>query len=142
MSFEHGIRTKVVELLAVLHAVPVENSVQQGTPDVNCSVGWIEIKYVPQWPARGGPVRVEHFTTQQRWWLKQRRLARGSCWLLLRVANDWLLLRGCWAADHLGTATREELETGARCVWRGTAPRNTELVGALLQDHGQQRLGA
>ena len=113
-------RPNVIKWLKAWDAYPIENSVWPGTPDVNYIHGWIELKKLPDWPVRPNtPVQVEHFTPQQRIWLKRRCKKGGDAWLLLQVKRDWLLFDGTTAALYLGKGTtRRELMSVANCVSR------------------------
>jgi hypothetical protein len=94
MSSERFMRNRVIRALKPLHAVSVENGCGPGTPDVNCTTCWIELKSLPAWPKRPEtPVRIDHLTPQQRVWLWARDKAGGAAWLLLKVADDWLLFQ-------------------------------------------------
>lgn len=123
MGTESNMRGRIVQVLAGLHPVAIESGyVNPGTPDVNFIGGWIELKCVMSWPARPStPLRVPHFTNEQRIWLRKRCRAGGGAWVLLRVGKghkaDWIILRGDVAADHLGHCTRAELETHALRWW-------------------------
>jgi hypothetical protein len=106
--------------------VRVENPIAPGTPDVNYSIngtdGWVELKEIDRWPKRPGtPVRIPHYTPQQRLWIRRRVLAGGRAFVLLRVNESmtYLLLPGAWAWKNLGKVPREELERAACCRWRG-----------------------
>lgn len=113
-------RRKVLRELRGLHAIPIENKIGAGTPDVNFSVagGWIELKWLRHWPKREStPVRIEHFTQVQRIWLKRRWDRAGDAWLLLQVRREWLLFTGRIAAEYIGSCTREELYEVARARW-------------------------
>lgn len=110
MSLERDMRKRVVAALRPLHAVSVENGAGAGTPDVNCVLGWLELKSIDGWPARPEtPVRVPHFTPEQRLWLIKRCEAGGAAWLLLKVGRDWLLLWGETAARIVDYSTADEL---------------------------------
>lgn len=105
-------------LLKGLHPVRVENPMLPGTPDVNWSHGWIELKFAERWPPRGGPLRVDHFTKEQRAWLTRRRRAKGNAKLLLKVGeSEWLLFDGLAAAVYLGHEPRERLYEIAMARW-------------------------
>lgn len=114
---EKATRKRVVKALKPLHAVAVENSVVPGTPDVNYVGGWIELKQADEWPVMMGPLRMPHYTPQQRIWHRKRRAAGGSCFVLLQVAQEWLLFDATVAAEVLGTATRVELVYHAEMHW-------------------------
>lgn len=93
-------------------ATSVENPAYPGTPDIQFIDGWIECKYLEDWPKRAETtVRIEHFTQQQRVWLMRRSYAcskltdkmHGLAWLVLYVARtkDWLVFDGETAARHV-----------------------------------------
>lgn len=88
-----------------LDAVSVENPACPGTPDVNYIGGWVELKYAVDWPARDDtPLRLDHFTPQQRCWLRRRWHFGGNVWLCLQVSKTrhWIVFDGETAAKHLG----------------------------------------
>lgn len=121
-------------LMKGTHAVRIESRVTgSGTPDVNYAWGWIELKYLPKWPVRPTtPVRVKHYTKEQRSWAIERTQAGGRVFLLLKVGEpEWLLFRGSLAAQHLGHVPRAELYrlTVARWLRR---PRSEELLRWLM----------
>lgn len=99
------------------HPISVENRVHPGTPDMSYAGGWIELKKIMKWPIPGRPVRIPHFTQQQRIWLRQRCDAGGRAHLLLQVGLTWMLFWGRDAADHLGKFTHEQLNHLAVAVW-------------------------
>lgn len=102
-------------------ATSVENPAYPGTPDIQFIDGWIECKYLEDWPARSETtVRIEHFTPQQRVWLLRRwtvckklGVEHGVGWLLLYVAKtkEHLLFDGETAALHVAKegTNREKL---------------------------------
>lgn len=105
--------------LAGLDPVRVENPAHPGTPDVNYKEGWIELKFIAEWPKRANTiVRVPHFTPQQRSWLLRRSKAGGRVFMLMRVESDWLLFEGGLAAKIVGKVPRAGLEHFALKVWR------------------------
>lgn len=117
--------------------VRVENSAWPGTPDVSYCLdgveGWIELKQVEKWPIRPAtPLRVEHFTAQQRAWLTRRSVAGGRVWVLLRVGVEWLLFEGRVAASLLGNVPRAVLYH--RCYWRWTNHLIGPELRAVLKD--------
>lgn len=106
-------RQKVVKALnkAGRDATSVENPAYPGTPDVQFIGGWLELKYLEDWPAREETtIRIPHFSQQQRVWLLRRWLACGKLsthvglgWLLIYVVStkDWLLFDGDIAAKYV-----------------------------------------
>jgi len=151
---ESRMRQVVVAALRGLDPVSVENPAHPGTPDVNCTAGWVELKCLDELPVRpSSVVRVKHFTPQQRVWLRRRWEANRRAWLLLRVGGvargayqkfgsveverkpraadpvAWLLFDGYYAATHLGIdAHFAALEYSAIRVWR------PNLVASELRD--------
>jgi hypothetical protein len=99
-----------------LHMRAVENTKGSGTPDLTYVHGWIELKRIQEWPARQDtPLKIGHFTADQRRWLRDRCDAGGNAFMLLHVDHDWLLIHGAVAARIVGKASRQELL--AHCVW-------------------------
>ena len=112
---------RVRPLLVGLHPTRVENGAGTGTPDVNITLGWIELKQVadkdiPKKEAT--TLRLDHFTAEQRAWLAGRANAKGACWVLLLLGEEWLLFRGMDAALHLGHFTVEATRHLACARWR------------------------
>lgn len=116
-----------------LHPVRIENIVASGTPDVNYTHGWIELKYLGSWPVRAETiVTIDHFTPQQRVWLTKRSLAGGRAFLLLKVGkNDWLLFSGIVAAQCIGKVSKDTLYERAIAYW-DKLPTNGEMEKWLL----------
>lgn len=107
---ETGMRARVIKALAPLHAFAVENPVQPGTPDVNYIEGWMELKWLRQWPKGADtPVRFDHYSPQQRIWAIKRRKVGGQAWFLLQCRREWILLDAAVAAMRVNLTTREEL---------------------------------
>jgi len=96
---------------AGLDSTSVENPAYPGTPDIQFIGGWIECKWVEDWPKKEETtVRIPHFTQQQRVWLLRRWVASNKSaqhyavgWLVLYVAStrDWLIFDGETAALHV-----------------------------------------
>ncbi len=130
-------RPTVVRALRSLDAWAVENRVKPGTPDVNYMEGWLELKWLRSWPrgADEGPVKIDHFTPQQRVTLKKRWRAGGHSWLLLQVKRDWLLFDGETAAAIVGRVSRVELFERAWRVWTKGLDRR-DLIACLTQPRG------
>lgn len=96
-------------------AVRIENSVRAGTPDVyftmkdNGRMGWMELKYEPHWPAKDKtPLKINHFTPEQRLFLTIHGRIGANIWLFLQVNQDYFLLS--WdVAIKIGELTRSNL---------------------------------
>ncbi len=108
----------------------MENSAYPGTPDVNCTEGWIELKKILSWPVKKGIVQLPHFTPQQRVWLQRRWVRGGGAWLLLQVGRSWLLFDGLTAGKLVGHLNQEQLIKRALRVW-GKGLKDDELIEAL-----------
>ena len=111
---------RVRPLLAGLHPTRIENAAGTGTPDVNITLGWIELKQVQEKdiPKRDATtLRLDHFTAQQRAWLAGRANAGGACWVLLLLGEEWLLFKGMDAALSLGHCTLEATRHLACVRW-------------------------
>lgn len=128
------------------HFDRIENMVGVGMPDVTYAVqgaeGFIELKWRARWPRTPADVvTLDHFTPQQRIWIKQRRKAGGRVYVLLLVdckPREYLLLPGEWAAAHLGlTATRADVTAAA--LVRGTGAFPTTLMLAELSSRSSGR---
>jgi hypothetical protein len=88
------------------HAQRHEDKHSSGIPDVSYGIlvtgrlergvnGWIELKTIPFWPVRPETiVRVDHYTQEQRIWLKQRGETGGRCFLFLKVKGQ-----GLWSSQ-------------------------------------------
>ena len=90
-----------------LHIERIENGVALGTPDVNYCIrgqaGWIELKFLPEWPKRSTTlVRVDHFTKEQRIFLHNYSMAGGRCFVWVQVKDEYFLFDGLIAAMFLG----------------------------------------
>lgn len=75
----------------------VEDITSRGTPDVWYTAGAIEMKYLAEWPKRAStPVMVSTLIDrpQQVAWLTRRWLKGGPAWLMIRIADQYLLFTG------------------------------------------------
>ncbi len=112
-------------LLQGLHPVRIESPITAGVPDVNFTQGWIELKHVEKAPKRPWtPLRVPHFTAEQRAWHVERYFAGGRSFVLLRVGREWLLFLGVVAAAHVGKLPLTELRAKTVLHTVGTPDRN------------------
>lgn len=122
---ESTLRSRVIKALSHLHAIPVENGVCPGTPDVAITKGWIELKQIAAWPIKPDTiVRCDHFTRTQRDWLSAHEAAGGLAWVLLQVGrSDFLLFTGRGAAAKLGKVCKAELYDASIASWAGNLNR-------------------
>ncbi|MBB76566.1 MAG: hypothetical protein CMJ75_18835 [Planctomycetaceae bacterium] len=124
---ESDLRRRVIVAMRKYDAVAVENPAGPGTPDVNYVEGWVELKWMRRWP-ESDIVRIDHFTQQQRVWLKKRHHRDGNVWLLLQVGNDYLFFDGKTAAEYVGKVSRAELYEKAFEVTNDLAPETLERI--------------
>ncbi len=111
-------RRLVVKALRSLDAFAVENPMKPGTPDVNYADGWIELKWLRNWPVRATTVvRIDHYTKEQRVFLRKRWLTSQSAYLLLQVRREWMLFDGESAAKYVGNIQKEQLKMIAVAHW-------------------------
>lgn len=99
-----------------------EDKLSTGIPDVSYSTtchGWIELKFVATPPKRPGtPLRIPHYTAEQRNWLERHGKRGGRCFLLLQVEREYLLFN--WSgAQSVGRVALDELRTVAVARWSG-----------------------
>lgn len=109
---------RVVQAIRKLDPVPVDNPRKPGTPDVNYIEGWVELKYLADWPKRAKTlVKFPKFYPQQRVWLVKRSLARGRCFVFVQIKFMYLLYEGGYAAQHFDRMTKDEMIKNALRVW-------------------------
>jgi len=126
-------RKRLIVHLKPLHAVAVENPTHPGTPDVNYNGGWIELKWLPRWKRNcdKSPVLIEHFTEQQRRWLRKRTEAGGNAFLMLQVKREYLLFTGDIAAEYVGRVPKPEL-IEKTCAYWSKGLKKEELMKCLV----------
>jgi len=116
---ESQLRRNVIKILKGRHAKPIENALAAGTPDVNYAEGWIELKKLAKWPKNANtPVRIRHFTENQRLWLTDRWEVGGASWLLIQIDKTFLLYNGS-DVNQIGSLTRAEMLELAAQRWEG-----------------------
>lgn len=117
-----------------------EEAFQSGVADVSFVAGgrhgWLELKFLPEWPHRAGTVvRIEHFTEDQRRWLAAKGKEGGRTWLLLQIGRGgtpsaWYGLFGWQSLDAVGTTERARLSETADYGWQRRLDYS-ELLAAL-----------
>ena len=113
---EYTYRSQVIKALKRIRTDPqaVENPANPGCPDIECLRGWLELKYLPGWPKQPDTnVTIDHYTQQQRNFLRRRWNAGGGAWLLLRVGArgtvEKLLFDGLTAWEFVARVPRDKL---------------------------------
>lgn len=105
------------------HAQRHEDKYCVGIPDVSYGLrgvhGWLELKYLARWPQKATTtVKLDHFTKQQRLWLRTRGRMAGSCFLFLQVESDFALVP--W--NHItmnDESSKQDYMLQARGFWKG-----------------------
>lgn len=115
---------------------------KSGIPDLlyagNKIFGWIEVKYLKQWPVREDTVvKFKHFTKEQRQWIYLRGQVTGCTFVLIGIGEDFLLF------DHkkvfsIGSCTREDLTSLAKHYWHKTINYG-ELVSTICKIEDYQK---
>lgn len=102
---EADLNKRLREALKGFDPVRVENAVGPGTPDINYLQGWIESKFLHEWPKRADSiVRIPHYVKEQRGWHVRRCAAGGRVWVALEVGDcgEFHLIFADLAAASLG----------------------------------------
>jgi hypothetical protein len=117
----------------------IEHKLNSGIPDVAYSTthhGWIELK-VGQRPARATtPVRLPHFTEDQRNWITRHGRRGHRVFILLQVEDVYFLF-GWRSAHKVGNLTAIELYEEALITWT----RAIEPVSFLAALEGETPTG-
>jgi hypothetical protein len=103
-------RSEFNKLTKPLDPINVENMLGSGTPDVNMSTCWCELKYSRLWPKRSQtPLTLPHFTVEQKMWLRRREAAGQPCYLVLQAGGTEWFVFTAEQAQAVGTLCREDL---------------------------------
>lgn len=115
---ESKLSAKILKTLKHLDAIPVDNPRKPGTPDVNYVEGWLELKYLKEWPKRSITiVRIPTWTPQQGIRHYLRNLAGGNSKVLLQVGTEYLLFQGSTAYMFFNEVMRSQMYLLAIKVW-------------------------
>lgn len=106
----------------------IEDAYSSGIPDVAFSAswkrkriaGWIELKRVLKYPVRKAtPIKMEHFTKEQKLFLKLHGRLSHSAYLFVQVENDYYIFDHI-NIDKLGDEyDRADFERLCCGMWRG-----------------------
>lgn len=101
------------QLTQSLFPVRIENALYSpGLPDLCLvSIGaWVELKWAREWPKRGGPLRLPHFTMAQKAWAAKCLRRGGRCYLCVMCKGEWFIYRAANEAYAMvGNMAREEM---------------------------------
>jgi hypothetical protein len=113
-----------------LDPISVENSAYPGTPDINFCEGWIECKWVKNYPKKEDtPIIIDHYTPQQKAWIHRRARKGGNVWVMICIGGDWHLLDGLTAFRYLGKITAQELKDLS--TWWSNTGLNGGFINAI-----------
>lgn len=129
MKPEARLRQRVVKALSSLHAFPVENVIRPGTPDVNCTLCWLELKIDEV--LKSGVVALSHLRNEQKVFLYKYWEAGGKAFLLLEVGTAWFLVPGN-RCHLLGRPSLDELKFYSVKHW-DVRPSDEEFLKCILQ---------
>ena len=83
-------------MLGKWHVSRIESSAGNGVPDVSFGIpgvnGWIELKYIKEWPKRPTTKVKLPLRPEQKHWIKNRGQLSGNVWVLVRISDDFFLL--------------------------------------------------
>lgn len=92
----------------------IENRVKRGMPDcvylMQGKTGWVELKYLPAWPARDTTQTTLGLKPLQAHWQNRWAAHKGRCHLLARVGGA----RGGWLLVPGSRVVRKDTEAGWR----------------------------
>ena len=78
------------------HVTRIESSAGNGVPDVSFGIpeknGFIELKYIKEWPKRESTKVKLPLRPEQKHWLKARGQLSGNVWVICRIEDYFYLL--------------------------------------------------
>ena len=114
---EKNLRKRVLDYLKPLRGFAVENVVLDGTPDICCTLGWIELKYLDDWPKRANTGVDFGIRPAQVIWHHGWRKAGGRSFFLCQVAREYMLFGGYDGSFLAAKPTKEALISAALQHW-------------------------
>lgn len=106
------------------HASRIESSAGNGIPDISFGVqgknGWIELKYIREWPKRQDTKVKLPLRPEQKHWIKNRGQVSGDVWVLCRIHNEFFLLDYRLAMLAVEGWTKQEWIMNSVLHWRIT----------------------
>lgn len=100
------------------HVQRHEDAIALGIPDLSYGLmndsedkttGWIELKVIT-WPKKPSTtIKINHFTPEQKVWLKLRGKTGGSCFLFIKAPDGYMLFH--WTQlDLIGTLNQQQMK--------------------------------
>ena len=103
------------------HVTRIESSAGNGVPDVSFGIpsknGWVELKYIAEWPKRITTLIKLPLRPEQKHWIKARGELSGDVWVFIRIENTFYLLTWQQATDACNGWTKEEWLRYPDGVW-------------------------
>jgi hypothetical protein len=111
---EAQMRRTLVKALKPLHAISIESPITGiGIPDINYAGGWIECKYMKNWPkgCMTNPVKFHHtLSKEQKIWLYKRAQTGELTLVAAQVARSWFFFCGMEMFTKWDTMSRPTME--------------------------------
>lgn len=104
-------------------ATRLESSSGNGVPDVTFSMpninGFLELKYILEWPKRPETKVKLPLRPEQKLWISTRGKMGGNVWVLCRIAGEFFLLDDVKAVAACEGWTESEWFIHSNLCWRG-----------------------
>lgn len=122
----------------------VENRVKKDTPDLYIAArpetgktlrGWVELKVLDRFPARAStPVKINHWTTGQRYWALRHSKHGGQTWVVVAVEDvgKVYVFDAVELAQHEGAWTMADWGSFGQVLDRRDA-KAAEVLAALAE---------
>jgi hypothetical protein len=116
-----------------------EDAYQRGIADVSfvqngMGHGWMELKFRAISPLRPSTIcKIDHYTDEQRNWLKSKGNAGGATFLLLQLKRDFLLFDHA-QCQSVGKVTTADLYNMAN--WVSTNGLDARGLWEAINEHG------
>ena len=102
-------------------ATRIESSAGNGVPDVTFTVpgkhGWMELKYIKEWPKRITTKVKLPLRPEQRLWINTRGQVANNIWVLCRIENSFYLLNHRTADEACEGYNRVEWDKLCDMYW-------------------------
>jgi len=103
------------------HATRIESSSGNGVPDVSFGIpeknGWMELKYIPEWPKREGTIIKLPLRPEQKHWIKARGYLSGDVWVFVRIKDTFFILTWEKAMEAYEGWTCQDWLRNATAFW-------------------------
>jgi len=117
-----------------------EDRFQNGIPDSSYGLdmvnGWVEHKYLQNFPAKESTLIKAGLKKGQKIWIKQRQKAAGHCFILIGISNQIFLFSGDMAQEIYDGLTKEHFYSkGVRSMARPNRQESAQVpIVWLIQE--------